>query len=496
VLCRRTTIDISIATDVSKLDSNAVIFAPMFRSDTAESFTNLGTLGGGALAAACANLQGKTGRFEMTLLTSGEGAPALLLVGAGERTQFDGLEALRIAAAASRYATGRGVTALGALDRSLLDSAQWARATAAGVTEGAYNADVKKSRRENQRRLDSLTLVSQAGESALKQAARIGQIQGEGANIARELVNLPPNDLTPRNFAERAQRLASENGLECEILDEGAMRDLGMGSLLGVAQGSAQPPRIIKLHFGDRNAATKLAFVGKGLTFDSGGLSLKTHEGMETMKGDMGGAAAVVGGMVAVARMGVKSISVTGYVGATENMPGGNAMRPGDVLTAMNGETIEVLNTDAEGRLVLADVLSYAVDQGATQIVDFATLTGAAAVTFGDAATLAVGRPDEWVDRVVKAADQGFDRSWRMPLYPDYRRAMDSPVADIKNISGGRGGGALTAAAFLSDFVGDVPWAHMDIAGTSFRKDAGAESAHGGTGVGVGAILSLALDMA
>jgi leucyl aminopeptidase len=238
----------------------------------------------------------------------------------------------------------------------------------------------------------------------------------------------------------------------------------------------------------------KVAFVGKGLTFDSGGLSLKTAEGMETMKTDMSGGAAVIAGMVAVARLKPEGICVTGYVGATENMPGGAAMRPGDILTAMNGTTIEVLNTDAEGRLVLADVLAYAVSEGATHIVDFATLTGAAQVSLGDAATLATGKPMEWVNEVVAAADAGLDRAWPMPQFREYRQAMDSDFADLKN-TGGRGGGALNAAAFLSEFVGGVPWTHMDIAGTAYGRDGKPYRAKGATGVGVGTIVSLVREL-
>jgi leucyl aminopeptidase len=211
---------------------------------------------------------------------------------------------------------------------------------------------------------------------------------------------------------------------------------------------------------------------------------------METMKSDMGGAAAVIGGIAAIAQLELQNIGVTAYVGATENMPGGGAMRPGDVLTAMNGETIEVLNTDAEGRLVLADVLSYAVQDHATHIVDFATLTGGAVVALGHAATLATGRPSSWVSSVVQAADRGLERAWQMPLFPEYRKAMDSEIADIKN-TGGRWGGALNAAAFLSDFVSEVPWTHLDIAGTAWADDPSPYRPKGGTGEGVGTIAAL-----
>jgi leucyl aminopeptidase len=262
-----------------------------------------------------------------------------------------------------------------------------------------------------------------------------------------------------------------------------------------VARGSTEPPFLIALGYGPTDAGIRLALVGKGLTFDSGGLSLKTANGMEAMKGDMGGAAAVIGGMMAISRLAPAGIHVMGLVGATENMPSGTAMRPGDVLTAMNGKTIEVLNTDAEGRLVLADLLTFAEKQGATHVVDFATLTGSAIAALGTTVTLATGKPEDWVETVVNAARCGSERAWPMPLYPEYRRAMDSDVADIKNVSSGRAAGALTASAFLSEFVDSVPWAHMDIAGPSWNSESRPHLAKGGTGAGVGTIVSLVLEM-
>jgi leucyl aminopeptidase len=332
-------------------------------------------------------------------------------------------------------------------------------------------------------------------QEALKAGAQLGAIVAESRDIARDLVNRPPNEINPPALAERARDLSQQHGLTCDVLDEAAMKELGMGSFLGVAAGSRQPPQLIVMRYGDDSAPVHLALVGKGLTFDSGGLSLKTHEGMETMKTDMSGAAAVIAGMAAVARLAPSGLAVTGYVGATENMPDGNAMRPGDILTAMNGKTIEVLNTDAEGRLVLADVLAYAVRQGSTHIVDFATLTGAATVALGSAASLATGKPMDWVEQVVEAADGGFDRAWPMPQYREYRQAMDSEVADLKN-TGVRGGGALNAAAFLSEFVEDVPWTHLDIAGTAFSRESRPYQPGGATGVGVGAIVSLVRTLA
>jgi leucyl aminopeptidase len=435
------------------------------------------------------------GRFESTLLPGSGSTPHIFLIGAGKRELLEPIILLRVFTAASRTLTGKGFTSLAYADTGLLSPTRFAHVAAEGAVRGTHDPGLRKTAESPSRVVDTLALLSSRNAAALQEGARVGQIVGEGSCVARDLVNLPPNDLTPSTFAERARAIAEGEGLEFAMLDQSDMTRLGMGSILGVAAGSDEPPRIFSLRFGAPDAATRLAVVGKGITFDSGGLAIKPLAGMETMKGDMGGAAAVVGGMVAVARLKPEGICVTGYVGASENMISGSAMRPGDVLTAMTGETIEVLNPDAEGRLVLADVLAYAVQEGATHIVDFATLTGAAAVALGAASSLGAGRPQTWVETVANAADEGYERIWPMPLHEDYRRNMDSSVADIKN-TGPRGGGALNAAAFLADFVDDTPWAHIDIAGTSFIDDGSPYAPKGGTGVGVGTIAALATRMA
>ena len=434
----------------------------------------------------------RTAEFEPTLLRSDSGRRTLLLIGAGERADFEPLTLMRAAASASRFAVSRGFSHLAILDPTTHSPFEAAHAIVEGAIRGSYDPGLKKTRgSRRRRRLEELTLVSDLpGTSEVEAGMELGRIVGEASCEARDLVNLPPNDLTPTSFAERAETLGRGLELEVRVLDEQAIRQLGMGAILGVAAGSRQAPRVIVMRYGDPEADVKLAVVGKGITFDSGGLSIKTAQGMETMKGDMGGGASILGSMLAIARLAPPNISVTGYIGATENMPGDNAMRPGDILTAFNGETIEVLNTDAEGRLVLADLLAYAESEGATHIVDFATLTGGATVALGSAASLASGRPMEWVETAVKAAADGLERAWAMPLYPEYRKAMNSDFADIKN-SGGRLASALTATAFLSDFVSNVPWAHFDIAGTSFVDDARTYAAKGGTGVGVATIVAL-----
>jgi leucyl aminopeptidase len=402
---------------------------------------------------------------------------------------------LRVFTAASRQLTGKGFTALAFADTGIVEPGVFAQAAYEGAVQGTYDPGLRKSKNRQSRSIGSVSLLSQREESELRRGASLGQVVGEAGIIARDLVNLPPNELTPSAFADQGRKLATQEGLEFEVLDEQEMERLGMGAILGVGRGSAEPPRIFSLRYGDPSAATRLALIGKGITFDSGGLAIKPLTGMETMKGDMGGAAAVVAGMVAVARLKPAGICVTGYVGSAENMISGKAMRPGDVLTAFTGETIEVLNPDAEGRLVLADVLAYAIQQGATQLVDFATLTGAAQISLGSASSLGAGRPMSWVQTVADAASAGLERIWPMPLHEDYRRNMDSAVADIKN-TGPRGGGALNAAAFLSDFIGDTPWAHVDIAGTSYVHEPLPYAPKGGTGVGVGTIAALVRHMA
>lgn len=493
-----TGLEINVATRLDGLRPATTCIVPYFEDDRLEDEPAIRRLGGPHLERAVTSGSIKSTRFATTHFFPGEVEPGIVLVGAGKRGDVAPLDLMRIFATGARLIVQRGAAEIAVLDRGALDPFVFGQAAAEGSILGSYNPGIKKTGQHGQLderpgNLRSVTLISSRGDD-VHRGARLGEIVGEAKNQARDLVNLPPNELTPSTFADRARALAHNNRLNVEILDEEELRRLGMGSLLGVAAGSDQPPAVIVLRYGDRSAATQLAVVGKGLTFDSGGLSLKTAEGMETMKGDMGGGAAVLAGMVAIARLGPEGIGVTGYVGATENMPGGAAMRPGDVLTALNGETIEVLNTDAEGRLVLADLLAYASQNGATHVVDLATLTGAAVVALGHAATLAAGRPAEWVNRVVRAAHDGLERAWPMPLYAEYRRAMDSEVADIKN-TGGRAGGALNAAAFLDDFAASPSWAHLDIAGTSWAHDSKPYQPKGGTGEGVGTIVALARDL-
>jgi len=330
--------------------------------------------------------------------------------------------------------------------------------------------------------------------SRVNESVARGRILGESSNLARELANEPGNTLTPREFAKRAAAIASEAGVRVEILDEHKIAELGMGLLLGVARGSSEPPRLIVFRYDPPGAPEKpvLGLVGKGITFDTGGISIKPAEGMERMKDDMAGGAAVACAMRAIALL-QAPMRVIGVVPTTENMPGGRAIKPGDILTSAAGKTVEVINTDAEGRLILGDGLWYARQLGATHLVDVATLTGAVVVALGKTTSGLFGAPDEWVERIRKVAERAGDRAWPMPLYDDYREQLKSEIADMMN-TGGRPAGSITAAMFLKEFTDNVPWAHLDIAGTAWVDEAKPFLPKGPSGVAVRTLAELAFE--
>ncbi|MCH8949501.1 MAG: leucyl aminopeptidase, partial [Chloroflexi bacterium] len=302
--------------------------------------------------------------------------------------------------------------------------------------------------------------------------------------------------LTPTELAARAQALAADNGLECEVFDQPWMEEQGMGALLGVARGSDQPPKFIVLRYrggGDMH----LAYVGKGITFDTGGISIKPAAGMQVMKGDMSGGAAVIAAMGAIAKLKPK-IDITAVVPATENMPGGRAIKPGDVVRAMNGKSIEVINTDAEGRLILADGLGYvqaAIDGGPDAIVDVATLTGAISIALGDVAMGAMTNDDALLGRLQRAAEEAGEKVWQLPMYDEYKEQIKSDVADMKNV-GGRNAGSITAAIFLKEFVDDTPWVHIDMAGVDFYEKVKGVTVKGASGIPVRTLVHLAFILA
>lgn len=365
-----------------------------------------------------------------------------------------------------------------------------AAATAAALT-GSVGQDLYRTEK-NRFPFASFQLVCTSETSAaVATAVSRGRIIGEAVNLARDLVNRPPQEITPVGFAARAAAVAAETGLKCEIFDQRRLEQERMKSLLAVSQGSVEPPRMVIVeHCGGAPGAPKLALVGKGVTFDSGGLSLKPTDGMLTMKCDMAGAATVLGAMTAIAKLKLP-VNVVGYMGLVENMPSGSSFKLGDILTARNGVTIEVLNTDAEGRLVLADVLSYAVDSGVDRIIDLATLTGACVVALGEDVAGAFSNDQPWCDAVLAAAKSCGEDAWQLPMWDLYDDLIKGDVGDIKN-TGGRWGGSITAAKFLQRFVGGKPWVHLDIAGPAFASSNKPHREGGGTGCFVRTLVAVA----
>jgi leucyl aminopeptidase len=361
-----------------------------------------------------------------------------------------------------------------------------ARAVAEGCLLGAYLYRRHMTKDENGHEVEEIILLEEdsAELDAVKDGLEKGRMMAGAVLMARDMVNEPANHMTPAHMAEMARNVASRHGLEITVMDRAHMEKEKMGALLGVARGTAEPPRFIVLSYrGDPSRKEVTGLVGKGLTFDSGGISLKPQEFMSDMKGDMSGGAVVIAAMDAIAQM-KPAVNVTALIPATENLPGGRALKPGDVLKASNGKTIEVVNTDAEGRLILADALSYAVKNGLNPIVDLATLTGACHVALGDLYAGLFSNDSPLAGRLVRSANEGGEKLWQLPLPDEYRELNKSDIADIKN-SGGRYGGAITAALFLQEFVGDTPWAHIDIAGPFMTDKTHGALVKGATGFGV-----------
>ncbi|MCW5977823.1 MAG: leucyl aminopeptidase [Bryobacteraceae bacterium] len=421
-------------------------------------------------------------------------ARRLVLAGAGKRSEFDPAAVRRFAGTLVRAMKSPAIKRIALIVEESAKRADAVTAAVEGALLGVYEPDrYRTDPKKDECRLESFAVVAPGGNSALEEAATRGRILGESQNLARDLANEPSNRLTPTALAQRAVEVAAAHGLKYEVLDRDRMRQLGMGALLGVAQGSAEPPALIVMHYtpeGGGGGSERLGLVGKGVTFDTGGISLKPSDKMDHMRWDMCGAAAVIGAMDAIAQL-KPSIPVTALIPAVENMPGSRAQRPGDVVTTLSGKTVEVLNTDAEGRLILADALTYARRLGCTHLVDAATLTGAIVVALGNVFTGAFSNNAELLDKVMAAAEAEGEKFWRMPLTEDYKEQLKSPFADLPNI-GTRAGGAITAAWFLKEFAEETPWVHLDIAGTAWVEEAKPFVAKGATGVCVRAFANLA----
>jgi len=477
--------------------NSELIAVPVFEDDEDESdLRTFDDATGGALIRAreSRELQGKPFEVLITPLGNGWRAGRVAFIGAGRRAEFNTERLRRVAAAAALNARQRRVQRFAWAHRGDLPLAASVQAATEGIVLSAFSPDRYKSGERGAPPLEEVLIVAGGpGEAArLEEAIERGRILGESSNFARELSNEPSNVLTPTAFADRATELCATAGLEVDVLGEREIAQLGMGLLLGVARGSAEPPRVIVMRHTPAGAprAPVLGLVGKGITFDTGGISIKPADGMERMKDDMAGGAAVVCAMRALALLRAP-IQVIGVVPTTENMPGGRALKPGDVLTSASGKTVEVINTDAEGRLILGDGLWYAQRLGATHLVDVATLTGAAVVALGKVTAAIFGQPEPWVRTVREAALAAGDRCWPMPLYDEYAEQLKSDIADMMN-TGGRPAGACTAAMFLKEFVGTTPWAHLDVAGVAWLDEAKPWMAKGASGVAVRALAELA----
>jgi leucyl aminopeptidase len=435
------------------------------------------------------------GRCEMLLLhaTPELQAKRLLIVGVGKAAKVTLDDIRRGAGAAVRFAKPRGIRELAILlpEHDGLDLAAAARAAVEGAFVGDFDPDTYRSDRKD-RSIEQLTVIAPASadKSAVEQAFREGVILGESQNFTRSLVNEPGNRLTPTILGQHAAAMCKEQGLACEVYSTDKLHELRMGAFWSVAKGSDEPPALVVMRYEPANAPKDgpvLALVGKGITFDTGGISLKPADNMEKMKYDMAGAAAMLGAMRAIAQL-KPNVRVMGILCSAENMPSGKAYKPGDVAFAMSGKTIEVINTDAEGRLVLADGLHYAKQLGATHLIDAATLTGACVVALGMLNAGLFSNDDEACEHFRQAAQRAGEKFWRLPLDDEYRDMIVSDIGDIKN-TGGRWGGAITAAMFLKEFAGDTPWVHLDIAGVAWMEENKPWIARGPSGIAVRSVV-------
>ncbi len=437
---------------------------------------------------------------EVAVLYPGGLAPParVILVGLGKRDAFTLESARRASGLAVQRARKLGVTELSTAihgqDVPDFPAEACAQATIEGLILGAYAYRDFKTDRPDEAHLEHLTVLlpPEAPHEEISAGIQAGRIIAEGAILARDLSNAPGNALPPRKLASAARRMASRNGLKCRILNRKQIEKERMGALIAVNAGSDEPPRFIVLEYGEPGEdRDTVVLVGKGITFDSGGISIKPSGGMEDMKHDMSGAAAVVGAMHSIGML-QPAVHVVGLIPAAENLPDGRALKPGDVITTRSGKTIEVINTDAEGRLVLADALEFAERYRPAAVIDLATLTGACVVALGHAASGMMGNDETLQERIRVAGEASGERVWPLPLWQEYHDQIKSHVADVKN-TGGRWGGALTAGAFLEKFV-DFPWAHLDIAGTAYTESNKPYCPKGATGVGVRLLLQLVRD--
>jgi len=483
----------AVGGDASKIEADWLIVPVLETGEQSAAFRSLDAGLGGKLSSLreSGDWTGKTCET-LELRESLPGGPSrLLLIGMGTPEKLTRSAAHRALMTAVRRITAKQYAHLAAVppEGPLLDPQAAIETTTLALVlgstgQGLYRAEQCRFAPPHG------TIVVPPGVEAATVVAR-GGILGDAVNLARELVNRHPGEMYPETFAQRASQIAGQFGLDCDILDERQITDERMGCLLGVARGSERPPRVVMLSYRGAPATTEtIGWIGKGVTFDSGGLSLKPSDSMKTMKCDMSGAAAVLAAMTAVAQLKLP-VNILGAIGLVENMTGGNAYKLGEVLTSRAGVTVEIMNTDAEGRLVLADVLSYAIDQGASKLVDLATLTGSCVVALGEEVAGVFTNDQPWCDHVLSAAKSAGEDVWQLPMFDSFCEQLKSEVADCKNV-GTRWGGSITAAKFLEKFVASKPWVHLDIAGPAFVETSKPHIEGGGTGTMVRTLVELA----
>lgn len=422
-------------------------------------------------------------------------ASRLLLVGVGKKDDYYPHMVSAVSGTATRFLRKRNIKSFALLARSSANAVEEAQHAVQGFVTSQFELDKYRTKDKNKKVVKTLFVCVDGAEPAdVKIGIARGRAIGESMNFTRDLSNEPPNILTPTEMANRAKAMAEEVGLKFEVLNEAKMAELGMGSLLSVSIGSEQPAKLIVLKYTPETSTAQkgelLALVGKGITFDTGGISLKPGEGMDAMKYDMTGGGTVIGTMRAIGLL-KPTIPVIGIVAAVENMPDGKATRPSDVVHAMNGKSIEILNTDAEGRLILADAVAYAEKQGATRIIDMATLTGAVIIALGDVNTGILGNDQELVDEIIACGKEVGEGYWQLPLGADYSKMIKSDIADIKNIGPRGKAGTIMGAVFIQEFVDKAKWAHLDIAGTAWCDSVKGNQAKGPTGVAIRTLLRL-----
>lgn len=450
---------------------------------------------------ASGEIRGKEG--EVTILhTKGKIAPErVLVIGLGKQSAFD-INAIRAAGALAcqtlkRIGVQKAATIIHGAGAGSIDIENAIQALVEGSLLGLYEFRNYMTVPADRKEPAELDIVELSGDKKdmLEGGVRRGVVFAEAVKLVRDMGNEPANIMTPSRMAEIATDVSKRHGLLITIMDKVKMTELGMGGILGVSQGSHQEPKLIIMEYrGDSTSKESVGLVGKGITFDSGGISIKPGEGMKDMKGDMAGGAAVIAVIEAIATLKPK-INVIGIVPATENMPDGSALKPGDVIKAMNGKTIEIINTDAEGRLILADALCYGVKMGLTPLIDVATLTGACRIALGDICTGAFTNDQKLLNDIIGVTAKSGEYIWQMPMFPEYRNQIKSDVADVQNV-GNKLAGAITAAKFLEEFVEKTPWVHLDIAGTSIPEKPGPFAAKGATGVMVRTLAAFLLEKA